>query len=69
MKDSRSNRDEIIISFNKFATGSQRVRAFRKRLRTHQEGRMGITDLGGRRPLYLRNPMEGTRGNFGSLKE
>jgi hypothetical protein len=41
----------------------------RKRLQMHQEGRMGIKDLGGRRLLYLRKPMEWTWGNCGSLKQ
>jgi hypothetical protein len=54
---------------DKVERGTRRVRTLRKRLRTRQEGRMGIKDLGGRRPLCLRNPMERTRGNCGSLKD
>jgi hypothetical protein len=54
---------------DKYERGTRRVWMLRKRLQTCQEGRMGIKNLGGRRPLYLRNPMEQTQGNFGSLKE
>jgi hypothetical protein len=39
---------------DKVDRGARRVRTLRKRLRTHQEGRMGIKNLGGRRPLCLR---------------
>jgi hypothetical protein len=30
---------------------------------------MGIKNIGGRRPLYVRKQMERTRGNCGSLKQ
>jgi hypothetical protein len=49
--------------------GTRIVQTLRKRLRTCQEGRMGIKDLGGRRPIYLRISIEWTWENCGSLKE
>jgi hypothetical protein len=54
---------------DKVERGTRRVRMLRKRLQTCQEGRMGIKDLGGRQPQYLRKPMELTWGNRGSLKQ
>jgi hypothetical protein len=39
----------------KVERGTGRVRTLWKRVRTRQEGKMGIKDLGGRWPLYLRN--------------
>jgi hypothetical protein len=53
----------------KVGRGTLRVRTLRKRLRTRQESRMQIKDLSDRRPLYLRKPMERTRGHCGSLKQ
>jgi hypothetical protein len=45
---------------DKVERGTRRVRTLRKRLRTRLEGRIGIKDLGGRRPLYLRKEKTAT---------